>query len=129
MGGKSRGHQYPGFNTSKEGVSTSTQTQPDVPAAANEPHPSTPQKSEKDRKEQETAPTVNKKNFCSIRGIAFESPADVKFRSDWVDCAKSKCTYWVHCRCAGIYYPADQCKGMSRWAKDHFFCSVHFTKC
>ena len=123
LGGKTRRFKSQMFPSTDNGVSVHTQTVDEVIQPSSKA-PSTPIKG----KTATPAPKHNK-NQCVICNIQFESEADKAMNSDWIGCAKNKCPYWVHCRCAGIWYQQDQYKSMSKWAKDHFFCSAHYPKC
>ena len=77
--------------------------------------------------------------MCRVCGIAWESPEDQESDSFWIGCAgktckckpatacKHECDWWVHNRCAHIYYENSDTgeRAMSTWAKKHFFCHKH----
>ena len=95
-----------------------------------------PQKRKQKQKEQDI---FNSENQCRICGIAWESPEDQESDSLWIGCAgktckckpatacKHECDWWVHNRCAHIYYENSDTgeRAMSTWAKKHFFCHKH----
>ena len=99
-------------------------------------HVTPPQKRKQKQKEQDI---FNSENQCRICGIAWESPEDQESDSFWIGCAgktckckpatacKHECDWWVHNRCAHIYYENSDTgeRAMSTWAKKHFFCHKH----
>ena len=96
----------------------------------------TPKKRKQKEKEQDI---VSSENVCRVCGIAWESLEDQESDSFWIGWAgktckckpftacKHKCDWWVHNRCAHIYYENSDAgeRAMPAWAKKHFFCHKH----
>ena len=91
------------------------------------------------KRQQKEQVILNSENVCRICGIAWESPEDQESDSFWIGCAgktckckpttacKHECDWWVHNRCAHIYYENSNAaeRAVSTWAKKHFFCHKH----
>ena len=96
----------------------------------------TPKKRKQKEKKQDI---VNAENVCRVCRIAWESLEDQERDSFWIGCAgktckckpstacKHECDWWVHSRCAHIYYENSDAgeRAMSTWAKKRFLCQKH----
>ena len=119
----------PDFNLS----TVSSQSHFDTPTG-NVAH-KTPEKKQKSNKGESA--NLNSANVCRICGILWESVQDEESDSFWIgsagksckckkDCHQ-KCKWWVHNRCAHIYYDNTDSgeRNLANWAKKHFFCPLH----
>ena len=96
----------------------------------------TPQKRGKSKKGESAS--RNSANVCRICGVVWESIQDEDSDSFWIGCAgksyKSckkdchhECNWWVHNRCAHIYYDNTDSgeTNLANWAKRHLYFPLH----
>ena len=69
-------------------------------------------------------------NCCHTCGIEFKSEADEAVDSPWIGCTQNGCPFWVHAKCAHIFYKNCDAgyKALGKWAKDHFYCVKHMPR-
>ena len=82
---------------------------------------------------QDTTPE-DRNNCCHIRGIECKSEADEAVDSPWIGCAQNGCPFWVHAKCAHIFFYKNSdvgykgYKALGKWAKEHFYCVKHMPR-
>ncbi len=69
-------------------------------------------------------------NRCHHCGITYGTDADERLDSPWLGCASKACTFWVHARCANVFYQCTEAgyRALGKWADDHFFCDRHMPR-
>ena len=92
---------------------------------------STP-KAAKSAKSKVSKSTRYDKNVCAICGIRYCSDADKQLPDQtWISCNYNACSYWVHSRCSGVYYPTTKSgdNALKKWVDaGHFYCPKHMPK-